>query len=600
MADSTTPAQSSLLGSQSDSQRTLYPYVTGTSVVGIKYKDGVLLVADMGGSYGSTLRYKSVERLKPVGKHSIVGASGEISDFQEILRYLDELILYDNMWDDGNSLGPKEVHNYLTRVMYNRRNKFNPLWNSLILGGVKNGQKYLGTVNMIGVHYEDNHVATGFGNHLARPILREEWNENLSFEEGVKLLEKCMRVLLYRDRSAVNKIQIVKITEEGATSFPPYSLKTYWGFSAFENPTSGAEGSCLTTAFHCLAHETHHSHKKHKVALFVFGDSLFDPGNNNYINTTTNFQANFPPYGESYFKHPTGRFSNGRLMPDFIAQFAKLPLIPAYFRTDHRRFINGVNFASAGAGCLVETFSGFFTRLIPTRSGAGPEMSLVRIEPQVIDLKTQLGYFKKVAQQLKKNLGDKESKTLISNAVYTFSIGNNDLGFRFSTNSTIFNSYTRQEYVEMVIGSTPSARAFKLQQKNNSGYVKELHNLAKMHNKALPKKLNKLEKTLQGFKYSYFDFLRFTTNAIHNPSKYGFKETKTACCGSGPFRGLGSCGGKRGELKEYELCKNVGDYLFFDNGHPTEKSNLMSARLLWNGDHNLVQPDNVKSFFEFV
>ncbi|CAH9072434.1 unnamed protein product [Cuscuta epithymum] len=244
MVDSTTPAQTSLLDSPNNSQRTLYPYVTGTSVVGIKFKDGVLMVADMGGSYGSTLRYKSVERLKPIGKHSIVGASGELSDFQEILRYLDELILYDNMWDDGNSLGPKEVHNYLTRVMYNRRNKFNPLWNSLILGGVKNGQKFLGTVNMIGVHYEDNHVATGFGNHLALPILREEWNENMSFEEGVKLLEKCMRVLLYRDRSAVNKIQIVKITEEeGATSYPPYSLKTYWGFSAFENPTAGAEGS---------------------------------------------------------------------------------------------------------------------------------------------------------------------------------------------------------------------------------------------------------------------------------------------------------------------------------------------------------------------
>lgn len=52
------------------------------------------------------------------------------------------------MWDDGNSLGPKEVHNYLTRVMYNRRNKFDPLWNNLILGGVKNGQKYLGMVGL--------------------------------------------------------------------------------------------------------------------------------------------------------------------------------------------------------------------------------------------------------------------------------------------------------------------------------------------------------------------------------------------------------------------------------------------------------------------
>uniref|UniRef100_A0A7N2MSX2 Proteasome subunit beta n=1 Tax=Quercus lobata TaxID=97700 RepID=A0A7N2MSX2_QUELO len=315
-------AEHSLLSSVTASERTLNPYVTGTSVVAIKYKDGILMAADMGGSYGYTLRYKSVERLKPVGKHSLLGASGEISDFQEILRYLDELILYDNMWDDGNSLGPKEVHSYLTRVMYNRRNKFNPLWNSLILGGVKNGQKYLGMVSMIGVNFEDNHVATGFGNHLARPILRDEWHDNLSFEDGVKLLEKCMRVLLYRDTTAVNKLQssvdaskemeylrfdctmmrlgiiqefapleehlkgqgfmeggvlrvdysswknpnfrqpsksqvmpksvvesccnfgkIAKITEEGVTISQPYSLKTFWGYSAFQNPTVGAEGS---------------------------------------------------------------------------------------------------------------------------------------------------------------------------------------------------------------------------------------------------------------------------------------------------------------------------------------------------------------------
>jgi 20S proteasome subunit beta 7 len=32
-----------------------------------------------------------VERIKAVGKHSLIGASGEFSDFQEILRYLDEL-----------------------------------------------------------------------------------------------------------------------------------------------------------------------------------------------------------------------------------------------------------------------------------------------------------------------------------------------------------------------------------------------------------------------------------------------------------------------------------------------------------------------------
>lgn len=60
------------------------------------------------------------------------------------------------------------------------------------------------------------------------------------------------------------------------------------------------------------------------TALFVFGDSFLDVGNNNYINTTTLDQANFWPYGEAYFRYPTGRFSDGRLVPDFIGTFSSL------------------------------------------------------------------------------------------------------------------------------------------------------------------------------------------------------------------------------------------------------------------------------------
>ena len=38
-------------------------------------------------------------------------------------------------------------------------------------------------------------------------------------------------------------VQIAKITEEGVTVSQPYSLKTYWEFSSFHNPTAGAAGS---------------------------------------------------------------------------------------------------------------------------------------------------------------------------------------------------------------------------------------------------------------------------------------------------------------------------------------------------------------------
>ncbi|GJW06946.1 proteasome subunit beta type-4-like protein [Tanacetum coccineum] len=57
----------------------------------------------------------------------------------------------------------------------------------------------LSSKEVIGEHFEDDHVATRFGNHLARLILRQEKREELTFEEGVKLLDKCLRNLLYRD-----------------------------------------------------------------------------------------------------------------------------------------------------------------------------------------------------------------------------------------------------------------------------------------------------------------------------------------------------------------------------------------------------------------
>lgn len=41
----------------------------------------------------------------------------------------------------------------------------------------------------------------------------------------------------------IRLFQVAKITEEGVTISQPYSLKTFWGFTSFQNPTVGAEGS---------------------------------------------------------------------------------------------------------------------------------------------------------------------------------------------------------------------------------------------------------------------------------------------------------------------------------------------------------------------
>ncbi|KAL3568485.1 hypothetical protein D5086_031136 [Populus alba] len=208
-------------------------------------------------------------------------------------------------------------------------------------------------------------------------------------------------------------------------------------------------------------------HGSKHVALFIFGDSLYDAGNNKYIEDAPIF-SDFWPYGETFFKHPTGRPCDGRLIPDFIAQYANLPLIPPYLQPgDHQfmdgenfeskgdlvlaenlqgmvisseiqqhlqssnhRFINGVNFASSGAGALVETHHGW-----------------------VINLSTQLSYFKHMKRQLRLQLGEAEAKKLLSTAVYMFSIGGNDYFAALTPTHSLLQLYSREEYVGMVIGN---------------------------------------------------------------------------------------------------------------------------------------------------
>ncbi|KAF5466290.1 hypothetical protein F2P56_016231 [Juglans regia] len=340
-----------------------------------------------------------------------------------------------------------------------------------------------------------------------------------------------------------------------------------------------------------------HSHiclSNDHVALFIFGDSLFDAGNNNYFNTT--IRANFYPYGETFFNYPTGRFSDGRIIPDFIAEFAKLPLIPAYLHLGYKRYVDGANFASAGAGALVGTRQGW-----------------------VIDLHTQLSNFKTMKTLLKKEIGEAEAKTLVSRAVYMTSIGGNDYAAPYTANSSLFQSYSPEEYVDMVIGNLttviegihkeggrkfaflylgplgcrPAARAI-----NAGECEEEITALVKLHNKALSHVLQKLESQLKGFKYSITDIYSIGSEITNNPLKYGFKEGEAACCGSGPYRGISTCGSVNGSVQGYELCENPSDYVTFDTSHPTERTNLLYAKAMWNGNQSVTWPYNIKALVE--
>jgi 20S proteasome subunit beta 7 len=151
--------------------------------------------------------------------------------------------------DAHPALAPEQIYEYLSNVMYARRSKMNPLWNAIVLGGVKDGKRwgacgldtsgwrrggivlltfrtwtcslasFLGYVDLLGTTYQAPTLATGFASHFAQPLLREAYEEReaagkrgekegllLSRQEAEAVLDNCMKVLFYRDARSLNKV----------------------------------------------------------------------------------------------------------------------------------------------------------------------------------------------------------------------------------------------------------------------------------------------------------------------------------------------------------------------------------------------------------
>ncbi|RAK98332.1 proteasome core particle subunit beta 7 [Aspergillus ibericus CBS 121593] len=197
------------------------PAVTGTSVVAVKFNGGVAIAADNLASYGSLARFTDVKRLRKFGESAIVGFSGDVSDMQYIDRLLESIDIRENYSTNGNTLNAKNLHTYLSKVLYKRRSEFNPLWNHILVAGFDEDKKpFLSSADLLGTTFSAPHLATGFGAHLAIPILRrlfpeETPLESISKDEAVAALRECIKVLWYRDARSLDKYSLAVVTEAG-------------------------------------------------------------------------------------------------------------------------------------------------------------------------------------------------------------------------------------------------------------------------------------------------------------------------------------------------------------------------------------------------
>ncbi|KAE8660749.1 GDSL esterase/lipase [Hibiscus syriacus] len=312
------------------------------------------------------------------------------------------------------------------------------------------------------------------------------------------------------------------------------------------------------------------------MVTFVFGDSLAEVGNNNHLQYSL-ARSDYPWYGIDFTgRKATGRFTNGRTIGDILSEKLGSSSPPPYLSLSQNddAILQGVNYASCGAGILNETGQYFIQRLT---------------------FDDQINYFKRAKETIRAKIGEAAANKLCNEATYFVGIGSNDYVNNFLQPFLADGQqYTHDEFVELLIstleqqfsrlcrlgarqilfhglgplGCIPSQRV-----KSKTGQcLKRVNEWVMEFNSKVHKLINTLNKRLPNAQMTFADTYPAVLDLVDNPKAYGFKVANTSCCNVDTNIG-GLC------LPNSKLCNERKDYVFWDAFHPSDANEVLAQKL---------------------
>ncbi|CAJ1931791.1 unnamed protein product [Sphenostylis stenocarpa] len=244
-------------------------------------------------------------------------------------------------------------------------------------------------------------------------------------------------------------------------------------------------------------------------AMYIFGDSLVDSGNNNRLGLKG--AANFFPFGIDFGGKSTGRYTNGKTVVDHLG----------LSNQQRNKISTGVNYASGGSGILPDTSN-----------------------TTALTLDSQIKFFKSTVQHnLAKLLNDeKEVEKHISESLFVVSTGVNDYfnngTFRgnrklalhmlseFSVRIQRMYSLGARKFFVNNIAPAGCFPSISVRTRPKGKCDKKINKPITFYNTRLPKVLHELQSKLPGFTFIHSDLYGFLMNLRENAKSYGKKKTK--------------------------------------------------------------------------
>ncbi len=185
---------------------------TGTTTLGLKCADGVVLASESKATLGSMVVHKESEKVFQIDEKMGLTTAGGVGDAQALTSLIKaEISLYKL---EREEMTVKAASNLLSNILFSR--KMFPYLVQLIVGGVDEDGPHVRVLGPLGSNMEDKYITTGSGSPFAYGVLDDGYSEDLKVEDGIKLAVRAIKSARERDTgSGGKKIWVAKITDKG-------------------------------------------------------------------------------------------------------------------------------------------------------------------------------------------------------------------------------------------------------------------------------------------------------------------------------------------------------------------------------------------------
>lgn len=192
---------------------------TGTTTIGIKCRDGVIMASDQRATMGNMVAHKGVRKVYPLSDNIGMTIAGVVGDAQLMVRYMQsEIALY-----SIKKGSPMSVSAAATLVANVIRQGF---YLGLIVGGYDSTGGHVFSIDGAGGYIEDNVVSVGSGSVFALGALEAGYKDGMTKDEGIALAITALNSAIRRDSASGDGMIIAWIDSDGYTELPNEEVRT--------------------------------------------------------------------------------------------------------------------------------------------------------------------------------------------------------------------------------------------------------------------------------------------------------------------------------------------------------------------------------------